>query len=261
VHVLLYSTYQGGGITNAVLFHATLWDAVYIGVVGFFVLTFPFFRRQLWIAHLVLLLLAIGIELWALSTHRWTYNELMPIIPGFNVGLSPTLQLATTGLITFLLVFFISKRVRLFLPREYSYGVVPFVRSSTGVLSVLLVRNKIGTVGLPKGHKDKGESPKEAAIRELKEETGITDVTLVTEKTFSEQYQVKRNGRDVLKTVMYFVGTFRGEPVIRPGDEEISAVRVEAFDEALKSVTFPEIRKVLQDARVYYDASVAQEVR
>ena len=45
-----------------------------------------------------------------------------------------------------------------------------------------------GHWGFPKGHQDAGESEKETAIRELKEETGIDAVNLLEDKTFTEHY-------------------------------------------------------------------------
>lgn len=38
-------------------------------------------------------ILAILLEKYALNTGRWSYNSLMPIIPGINVGLTPILQM------------------------------------------------------------------------------------------------------------------------------------------------------------------------
>jgi hypothetical protein len=44
---------------------------------------------------LVLLLLATGIEFWALTTDRWSYSSAMPTILGS--GLSPLTQLPLLG--------------------------------------------------------------------------------------------------------------------------------------------------------------------
>lgn len=47
--------------------------------------------------------IAIIIEKYALATGRWQYNDLMPIIPFFKVGLSPVLQLV---IIPFIIIMF-----------------------------------------------------------------------------------------------------------------------------------------------------------
>ena len=51
-------------------------------------------------------------------------------------------------------------------------GVV--VRSLAGVWHALLIRDAYGNWGLPKGHIEGGESLREAAAREVAEETGLT---------------------------------------------------------------------------------------
>jgi len=62
---------------------------------------------------------------------------------------------------------------------ERSYGIVPIAKGLGGGLDVLLVqqRDKKGKPShwsFSKGHQEEGESPKETAIRELKEETGLS---------------------------------------------------------------------------------------
>jgi hypothetical protein len=50
--------------------------------------------------------LAVIIEKYALTTGRWSYNSLMPIIPLINVGLTPVLQMI---LLPSLVIFFSEK--------------------------------------------------------------------------------------------------------------------------------------------------------
>lgn len=60
---------------------------------------------------LVLAGLAIGviIELFALTTGRWTYTEAMPLVPGLRVGLWPVLQMTILPGLTF---FISSKAIK-----------------------------------------------------------------------------------------------------------------------------------------------------
>lgn len=101
LHSALYLHYQGGEITNYVLLRASLADAGFIwlivlisGYLSRYRTLFIFFSG---------LVLAIIIERWALGSGRWAYSSIMPIIPVFQVGLTPTVQLALTGVVSFLI--------------------------------------------------------------------------------------------------------------------------------------------------------------
>ncbi|MDO8511727.1 MAG: hypothetical protein Q7S57_00500 [bacterium] len=97
-HSVLYVNYQGGAITSFVLFRAALVDAVIILFLIFIAEIFKL-NKTLFIVGGGLLV-AIVIEIWAMHIHQRTYNALMPIIPIIKTGLTPTIQLAVTGLIT-----------------------------------------------------------------------------------------------------------------------------------------------------------------
>ena len=100
VHSLLYVHYKGGPITQFVLLHATFADAIFITITGFVFLYFKELRKKLWISFILLVLLAIGIETWALETGRWAYKDIMPLIPIIKIGLTPTIQLGLLGYTT-----------------------------------------------------------------------------------------------------------------------------------------------------------------
>jgi 8-oxo-dGTP pyrophosphatase MutT (NUDIX family) len=57
---------------------------------------------------------------------------------------------------------------------------------------------------LPKGKIEQGESKKEAAIREVKEECGLSDLTI--EKKLPKTYHIfQRDGRDTLKITQWYL--------------------------------------------------------
>lgn len=105
VHYFLYTHYKGGPITKAVLLHATFVDAFIITTVAAVFILVPFLNKRLFLMPILWIIIAIGIELWALGTLRWAYKDIMPLVPLLGVGLSPTVQLALTGSISYLLVF------------------------------------------------------------------------------------------------------------------------------------------------------------
>ena len=123
--------------------------------------------------------------------------------------------------------------------REFSAGGV-VVRNMRGMAYIVAVRVKNGTVlALPKGHIDPGESPEQAAAREVREETGI-EGTLV-EKIDDIRYWYSRAGTRVLKVVSFFLLRYRSG---RLGDippehaHEVAEVRWLPLEEAPKLLAY-----------------------
>ncbi|KKP68324.1 MAG: hypothetical protein UR66_C0006G0025 [Candidatus Moranbacteria bacterium GW2011_GWE1_35_17] len=101
-HSFLYTPHYSG-FSNFIFVHikASLGDVLLIAIMylsGFFV-----FKNNRWFLlkrkypymFLVSLgfCLAVIVENFALKSGRWVYNDWMPIIPLFNIGLTPVLQL------------------------------------------------------------------------------------------------------------------------------------------------------------------------
>lgn len=55
-------------------------------------------------------IVAYLIELHALSTGRWSYNDFMPLVPLFKVGLTPFIQLSITSVLSYAIVKRILKK-------------------------------------------------------------------------------------------------------------------------------------------------------
>lgn len=96
-HSLLYANYQGGPITEFILLRATLADAAMITLIILPFLLSRHLAKRSWLIAVIGIAVAIGIEEHALSTGRWAYNALMPIIPFIHTGLTPTIQLGLLG--------------------------------------------------------------------------------------------------------------------------------------------------------------------
>ena len=86
--------------------------------------------------------------------------------------------------------------------REFSSGGL-VIRNMRGRphLAVVRVRDKI--LALPKGHPEEGESMKEAALREVREETGLTGE--IEEKLGDVRYWYARDGERVFKVVSFYL--------------------------------------------------------
>lgn len=76
---------------------------------------------------------------------------------------------------------------------------------------VLVVSQNNDSWSLPKGHVDPGETALEAAMREVAEESGITELTLVKELGTYERYRIGKGGvgddTSELKAITMFLFT------------------------------------------------------
>jgi 8-oxo-dGTP pyrophosphatase MutT (NUDIX family) len=107
--------------------------------------------------------------------------------------------------------------------REFSAGGV-VVRDSEVVVIVPTRRAADGSrvLALPKGHMDGGETPVQAAKREVREETGI-EAEPVSELG-ETRYWYRRDGRTIGKAVSFFLFEHVGGD-IADHDDEVEEVR------------------------------------
>lgn len=87
-----------------------------------------------------------------------------------------------------------------------SYTAGGIVVSDKG--NVLVVNQNGKSWSLPKGHIDPGETAQEAAIREIEEESGITNLEFVKELGAYKRYRIGINGgeeKSELKNIQLFL--------------------------------------------------------
>lgn len=115
--------------------------------------------------------------------------------------------------------------------QEHSAGVVILTKKNA-CWHVLFIRDMKGMLTFPKGLIEEGEKPQETAVREAREETGITNLTLHTELP-SVSYFYTRHGVSIKKSVRYFLCTTDNPGVLSPQQEEgISEVLWVALENA-----------------------------
>ncbi|MCI5051145.1 MAG: NUDIX domain-containing protein [Candidatus Pacebacteria bacterium] len=101
-----------------------------------------------------------------------------------------------------------------------SCGIIPAYIDQRGDIQFLLVQGHGDYWGFPKGHKEKGESDRETAERELLEETQVVCKKVFDQRKFTERYRIpKRRGTDIIKKVIYFVGITDSKKVKRQTTE------------------------------------------
>jgi 8-oxo-dGTP pyrophosphatase MutT (NUDIX family) len=130
--------------------------------------------------------------------------------------------------------------------REFSAGGV--VVRDGAVAVVVPLRDspeRRRVLALPKGHIDPGESPPEAAAREVREETGV-EADLV-EKLGDVRYWYQRAGRRIFKVVTFYLFRYRAGSV-DDHDHEIEEARWIPLEKAAHELSFPGEREMVARA-------------
>lgn len=111
-----------------------------------------------------------------------------------------------------------------------------------GQRQYVLVREKNGSYGLPKGHVEPGETLAETALREVREETGVTAVLHTHEPVMVDEYPIA--GGDV-KRVSWFIAHYAEQTPIADRSQ-VLGVLVLPIDAALKTLTYGSTREILR---------------
>ena len=107
----------------------------------------------------------------------------------------------------------------------------------------------------PKGHVEAGEDDMTAALRELREETGIDDVALAEDFRHEITYFFRDKRRGLIrKTVVFFLGKVDPKAEVTISHEHVGAEFL-PYEEALKRVTYPTAKESLKKAKDYLDAA------
>ena len=128
--------------------------------------------------------------------------------------------------------------------REFSAGGV-VLRNLRGRPHVAVVRVRDDILALPKGHPEKGESSQDAALREVREETGL-EATPV-EKLGDIKYWYARDGDRVMKIVSFFLFHYRSGR-LADHDHEVEEALWIPLDEAPERLAYKSEKEIAQTA-------------
>ena len=123
---------------------------------------------------------------------------------------------------------------------EELVAIVPTRRASDGTR----------VVALPKGHIDRGETPLQAAQREVREETGILAEPVC--ELGEARYWYRRDGQTIPKSVSFFLFSFLAGDT-SDHDEEVEEVRWIGLAEAQHELTHAAEREMVARAVTYLE--------
>ena len=114
--------------------------------------------------------------------------------------------------------------------------------------AVALIARKRRTVWcLPKGHLEEGETPEEAALREVREETGLRAEILQSLGKISYGFVSSQEQARILKTVHFFLMRATGGS-LEDHDAEAEEAQWFPWQEALARMTYPSERALVRKA-------------
>ena len=127
---------------------------------------------------------------------------------------------------------------------EFSAGGVLY-RIVDSRLEILVIEPKNGVFALPKGLIEKGEKPEEAAVREVREETGCLGE--IEDFLGKVEYWYVLEGKRIHKFVYYYLMKYvSGDP--SKHDSEVLSARWVSAEEVLSLLKFKNEREIIGKA-------------
>ncbi|HEX6672788.1 MAG TPA: NUDIX domain-containing protein [Nitrososphaeraceae archaeon] len=125
---------------------------------------------------------------------------------------------------------------------EISCGALVYCIENQDV-KFLLLRYSQGHWDFPKGNKEKGETNLETTRREIKEETGISDIVFRDRFEKEITYNYSRQNEKISKKVIYFLAKTKATNVVL--SSEHTDFVWELYENALKRLTYKNAKEIL----------------
>lgn len=143
-------------------------------------------------------------------------------------------------------------RCRLYCMYEKSCGAVVYTVRD-GTFLYLLIRNRSGHIGFPKGHVELGEDERMTMKREISEETALS---VEPDLAFREEYRYVL-WNIVHKTAVYSLASFRYGETVETMENEIFGDWLLPYPEARRMLSYENDRRILDRADAWLHGRMA----
>jgi 8-oxo-dGTP pyrophosphatase MutT (NUDIX family) len=135
---------------------------------------------------------------------------------------------------------------------EKSCGAVIYLKRCSETL-YLMLNYTAGHWDFVKGNVEVNETEKETVVRELREETGITDACFIDPFREKIEYYYRRQGKTVRKEVFFYLMETSTE-AITLSFEHVGSIWLN-YTEAIEKLTFKSAKNLLKKANEFLNKS------
>jgi diadenosine hexaphosphate hydrolase (ATP-forming) len=128
--------------------------------------------------------------------------------------------------------------------KEPTAGGVVWRRNTKGGIEILLIQDAKDRWTIPKGHIEEGETAKETAEREIREETGLQEMTMQS-WLGKINFQYRRQQSLVLMTTEIFLVAAKGKTDEIKPEEWMRGIKWLPANEALDKIEYEDIGKII----------------
>lgn len=128
--------------------------------------------------------------------------------------------------------------------REPTAGGVIFRRGKNNEVEILLIQDAKNRWTIPKGHIEEGESAKETAEREIREETGLAEMKVMN-WLGKINFRYRRGSSLVLMTTDIFLVRALGKTDELKAEDWMNGIRWFPSNEALDKIEYDDIGKLI----------------
>jgi len=128
--------------------------------------------------------------------------------------------------------------------KQFSAGGI-VVKGEKENLQVLLIKDRFGHWTWPKGHIEKDETSPQAALREIREETGLKKLEIIKE-IGRQEYWFTQDEKKIFKTVYVFIIRALEEEELKIQTSEIHTAKWYPPQDALNTIEYEGSRQLLE---------------